>query len=112
VRLLEPLPRRDAHNALDEARALFERLGAFQWAGRARGELARVAGRAPSHANLTVTESRVADLVAEGRPNKEVAAALFVTVKGAEAHLSRVYRKLGINSRTELMRLYATRGAP
>ena len=104
--------RRDARDALEEARAIFERLGAARWEERARGELARVAGRAPSRETLTATERRVADLVAEGRSNKEVAAALFVTVKGVEAHLSRIYRKLGVRSRAELMRLYATRGAP
>jgi DNA-binding CsgD family transcriptional regulator len=104
--------RRDARDALEEACAIFDRLGALQWAGRARSELARVAGRPPSRENLTATESRVADLVAEGRSNKEVAAALFVTVKGVEAHLSRIYRKLGIKSRAELMRLFTTRGAP
>jgi DNA-binding CsgD family transcriptional regulator len=104
--------RRDARDALEEACAIFDRLGSSHWAARARGELARVAGRRPSLENLTATESRVADLVADGRSNKEVAAALFVTVKGVEAHLSRIYRKLGIKSRAELMRLYATRGAP
>jgi DNA-binding CsgD family transcriptional regulator len=104
--------RRDARDALEEACAIFDRLGASQWAARARGELARVAGRPPSREHLTATESRVADLVADGRSNKEVAAALFVTVKGVEAHLSRIYRKLGIKSRAELMHLYTTRGAP
>ena len=103
--------RRDARASLEEARAIFDRLGASGWAGRARGELARVAGRPPSGETLTATESRVADLVVEGRSNKEVAAALFVTVKGVEAHLSRIYRKLGIKSRAELMRLYASRSA-
>ena len=103
--------RRDARDALEEACAIFDRLGASQWAARARGELARVAGRPPSRDHLTATERRVADLVADGRSNKEVAAALFVTVKGVEAHLSRIYRKLGIKSRAELMHLYATRGA-
>ena len=103
--------RRDARDALEEACAIFDRLGASHWAARARGELARVAGRAPSRENLTGTESRVADLVAEGRSNKEVAAALFVTVKGVEAHLSRIYRKLGVKSRAELMHLYTRRGA-
>jgi DNA-binding NarL/FixJ family response regulator len=44
----------------------------------------------------------VAELVAQGRPNKEVAAALFVTVKTVEAHLSRIYAKLGVRSRAEL----------
>ena len=103
--------RRDARESLEEACAIFDRLGALQWA-RAHGELARVAGRPPSGENLTATESRVADLVADGRSNKEVAATLFVTVKSVEAHLSRIYRKLGIKSRAELMRLYTTRGAP
>jgi DNA-binding CsgD family transcriptional regulator len=100
---------RDARNALENACATFDRLGALRWAERARGELARVPGRPPSRESLTATEARVADLVAEGRANKEVAAALFVTVKGVEAHLSRIYRKLGIKSRAELMRLYAIR---
>lgn len=104
--------RRDARDSLEEACAIFDRLGALQWAARARGELARVAGRPPSGENLTATESRVADLVADGRSNKEVAAELFVTVKGVEAHLSRIYRKLGVKSRAELMRRYTTRGAP
>ena len=51
---------------------------------------------------LTPTEERVADLVAEGRSNKEVAGALFVSVRTVEANLTRVYAKLGIRSRTEL----------
>jgi DNA-binding CsgD family transcriptional regulator len=101
--------RRDARDALEEARATFDRLGAAHWAARVRGELARIAGRTPSGDALTATEARVAELVVEGRSNKEVAAALFVTVKGVEAHLSRIYRKLGVKSRAELIRLYATR---
>ena len=101
--------RRQAREALEEAGAIFGRLGALHWAARARSELARVAGRPPSGGTLTATERRVADLVSEGRSNKEVAAALFVTVKGVEAHLSRIYRKLDVKSRAELMRLYATR---
>jgi DNA-binding NarL/FixJ family response regulator len=44
----------------------------------------------------------VAELVAEGRTNKEVAAALFVTVLTVESNLTRIYSKLGIRSRTEL----------
>jgi DNA-binding NarL/FixJ family response regulator len=51
---------------------------------------------------LTATERRVAELVAEGRTNKEVAAALFVTVLTVESNLTRIYSKLGIRSRTEL----------
>jgi DNA-binding NarL/FixJ family response regulator len=55
---------------------------------------------------LTEAERRVAELVAEGMPNREVAATLFVTVKTVEAALSRVYRKLGIRSRAELARRF------
>jgi DNA-binding NarL/FixJ family response regulator len=45
---------------------------------------------------------RVAELAAEGRRNKEIAAAMYVTVATVEAHLSRVYRKLDVRSRAEL----------
>jgi DNA-binding NarL/FixJ family response regulator len=51
---------------------------------------------------LTETERRIAELVAEGLSNKEVAARLFVTVRTVEANLTKVYAKLGIRSRTEL----------
>jgi DNA-binding NarL/FixJ family response regulator len=44
----------------------------------------------------------VAELVAEGLSNKEVAARLFVSVRAVEANLSKVYAKLGIHSRTQL----------
>ncbi|HXF97830.1 MAG TPA: helix-turn-helix transcriptional regulator, partial [Gaiellaceae bacterium] len=69
---------------------------------RAREELARVSGRRPSASALTESEERVARLAAQGLSNKEIAAALFVTVHTVEAHLVRVYRKLGIRSRGEL----------
>lgn len=71
---------------------------------RARAELGRVPGRRPRGDSLTPTERRVAQLVADGKANKEVAAALFVTVKAVEANLSRVYAKLGIRSRAQLAR--------
>ena len=51
---------------------------------------------------MTPTEERVARLAAEGRSNKEIARALFVTVHTVEAHLSKTYEKLGIRSRTQL----------
>lgn len=93
--------RRAARDALEEAVQELERLGATLWAEKARAELARIGGRAAA-GGLTETERRVAELVAEGRSNKEVAAALYVTVKSVEANLSRVYAKLGLRSRTEL----------
>ena len=64
--------------------------------------LKRISGRQPASDELTETERQVADLAAQGRSNKEIAAALFMGVSTVEAHLSHVYRKLGIRSRTEL----------
>jgi DNA-binding CsgD family transcriptional regulator len=52
--------------------------------------------------SLTASERRVAQMAAEDVSNKEIAQALFVTVKTVEVHLSRVYRKLDIQSRREL----------
>ena len=66
----------------------------------ARQDLARLGRRKDD--DLTASEGRVAKLVAQGLSNKEVAAALFVTVHTVEVHLSRTYAKLGIRSRTQL----------
>lgn len=96
--------KRAARETIEDAAALFEQIGATAWARRARDELARIAGRRRVSTALTPTEQRVADLVAEGRSNKEVAAALHVTVKTVEGTLSRVYAKLGVRSRTALAR--------
>ena len=78
--------------------ALFDSLGAQPWAEKARAELARDqrARRAASDELTTKAERQVAELAAEGRKNKEIAAAMFVTVGTVETHLSRVYRKLGV----------------
>jgi len=61
--------------------------------------------------DLTVSEGRVAQLVAQGLSNKEVAQALFVTVHTVEVHLSKTYAKLGIRSRTQLAGVLAGAGA-
>jgi DNA-binding CsgD family transcriptional regulator len=90
-----------ARASLGEALASLEAMGAALWADRARAELARIGGRART-SGLTPTEERVAELVAEGRSNKQVADALFVSVRTVEANLTRIYAKLGIHSRTEL----------
>ena len=91
-----------ARAALAEAEARFSECGATLWQARAVAEAARIGGRGPATSELTPTERRVAELVARGSPNKSVAAALFVTVGTVEAHLSRVYAKLGVRSRAEL----------
>ncbi|HUQ21542.1 MAG TPA: AAA family ATPase [Gaiellaceae bacterium] len=91
-----------ARATLTEALDIFDSLGAPLWAEKAAAELARIPGRAGSSSDLSETERRVAELVAQGLSNKEVAARLFVTVRTVEANLSKVYAKLGIRSRTEL----------
>jgi DNA-binding CsgD family transcriptional regulator len=94
--------RREARATLEEALAVFERIGAALWAERARAELKRISGRAPAPGALTPAEERVAALVAEGKTNREVAAALFLSERTVEGHLSRVFAKLGIRHRTEI----------
>jgi DNA-binding CsgD family transcriptional regulator len=98
--------KRLAREAIEAARSEFERLGASLWVDRARAELARVGGRAPSPGELTPAERRIAELVAEGLTNKEVASRLFLAPKTVEAHLSRIYGKLGVRSRAELARKF------
>jgi DNA-binding CsgD family transcriptional regulator len=94
--------RRAAREALEGALAIFEELGARLWAEKARAELRRISGRRTSSEELTETERRVAELAGRGHTNKEIAAELYMGVSTVEAHLSRVYRKLGLRSRTEL----------
>ena len=96
--------KKEGRETLTKALEIFEVLGATVWADRTRAELARIGGRAPSSVTLTRTEEREAALVATGSTNREVAAALFVSVHTVEANLKRIYRKLGIRSRTELAR--------
>ncbi len=103
--------RLDARRSLEAALTAFERLGAALWADRARGEIARLGGRTPSSGELTTAERQVAELVAQGKANKEIAAALFVSVKTVEFHLGNVYRKLGVRSRVELARRLAGTGS-
>lgn len=96
--------RREARASLQEAVGILQTLGSPGWAARAQLELHRLGGRVSSDSSLTPTEQRVADLVAQGLANKQVAAALVVTIGTVEAHLTRIYAKLGVHSRTELVR--------
>jgi DNA-binding CsgD family transcriptional regulator len=106
----------EAREQLRAALETFERLGATPWGDRARGEL-RASGerlqRRETHEaeELTPQELRIALQVAEGKSNKEVAAAVFLSHKTVEFHLGRIYRKLDIQSRRELIRRFATGAA-
>jgi DNA-binding CsgD family transcriptional regulator len=97
--------KRAARDSIEAALAGFEELGAATWVERARAELGRIGGRTRTE-GLTPAERRVAALVAEGRTNREVAAALFLGERTVETHLSHVYAKLGVRSRAELARTF------
>jgi DNA-binding CsgD family transcriptional regulator len=109
-----------AREPLHDALILFESLGARPWAARTRAELAAsgVKDRRVTMTNagprsleeLSPQELQVARIAGRGQNNIEVAAALFVSRKTVEAHLTRVYRKLGIRSRTELARILLANG--
>ena len=95
--------RRAAKEALDEALEIFERVDSPRWAEQARTEIDAIGLRPAAEGDeLTPAEARVAELVASGLSNKEVAAALVVSPKTVEAHLGRIYRKLEIRRRSEL----------
>ncbi|MGW4546393.1 ATP-binding protein [Streptomyces violaceorubidus] len=101
----------------DEAARLFRRCRALPWLRRVEAAVAvRAAGTPPvpaaepdTLAGLAAMERQVASLVMEGATNREIAARLFVSVKTVEATLTRVYRKLGIRSRVDIVRLAAGR---
>ena len=94
--------RTDARHELEIAHAIFVKLGTPVHARQAATELASIGGRRRFENELTPVEQRVAHLVAAGKTNREVAAAMFTSVRTVESHLGRIYRKLGIRSRTEL----------
>jgi DNA-binding CsgD family transcriptional regulator len=109
--------RAEAREPLRRALGTFDALGARPWSEHALRELhatgERARRRAPdTAAELTPQELQVALLVADGATNKEAAAALFVSPKTIEAHLLRVYRKLGVHSRSELARRMLTPDTP
>ena len=105
--------RKRAREMLHRAVVAFDELGATAFASRTRAELAasgaRLRSTAEARESLTPREMQVALAVAEGASNEEVAAALYVTPKTVEYHLTRVYRKLGLRSRAELVLRFTQR---
>jgi len=94
--------KRAARDTLQQALAIFDHLGARLWSAKATAELARIGGRPAPTGSLTPTERCVAELVADGRTNQQVADQLFLSSKTVAAHLTAVYAKLGVRSRIEL----------
>jgi ATP/maltotriose-dependent transcriptional regulator MalT len=92
-----------ARQAMEQAIAAFDAIGSPGWAQQARSELGRVGGRRPrASGELTQSEQRVAELAAEGMSNKAIARELVVSLHTVEVHLSRVFAKLGVRSRSQL----------
>jgi DNA-binding CsgD family transcriptional regulator len=104
--------RRDAREQLRLALETFEAQGAEAWADRVRAEL-RASGetlrrrKSWEEEELTPQELQIALHVARGMTNREVGAALFLSHKTIEFHLGRIYRKLKMHSRAELIRRFA-----
>ena len=98
--------KRPARESIEAALEAFEAVGAAGWAAKARAELGHIGGRTRAE-GLTAAERRVAALVAAGRTNREVAAALFLGERTVASHLTHIYAKLGVRSRTELARQFA-----
>ena len=103
--------KRKARESLTRALGLFEGLGSPAWAQRVRDELGRVGLRADRPADagseLTAAEREVVELVISGLSNREVAEHLFMGQRTVESHLTHVYRKLGVRSRTQLAAAYS-----
>jgi DNA-binding CsgD family transcriptional regulator len=100
--------KRVAREALERAAAIFERLSARLWLEKAWSELRRIGGRTASDGELSETERRIVELVVAGRRNSEVAAELSLSPNTVAWNLSKIYRKLGVSSRTELAAQVAT----
>jgi DNA-binding CsgD family transcriptional regulator len=99
--------RLDAREQLRTAHDLFARFGMEAFAERARVELEATGEHArrrnPSTLDqLTPQEAEISRLAAEGRSNREIAAQLFISPSTVEYHLRKVFRKLGVKSRTQL----------
>ena len=115
-RLRRAKRRVDAREHLRSAIELFDGLGAAPWSEQARREL-RASGESiprrdpTAPEKLTPQELQIALQVAEGKTNRDVAAALFLSPKTVEFHLTRVYRKLNIHSRAELVLLFSSERA-
>jgi DNA-binding CsgD family transcriptional regulator len=100
-----------ARATFERALEIFELLGARLWAEKVRVELSHIGGRPSRPGTLTATEQSIADLVAAGHSNAEVAHELFLSPKTVEWNLSKIYKKLHVRSRTELTAKLAKKAA-
>jgi DNA-binding CsgD family transcriptional regulator len=93
-----------AKRTLEQALAMLEPLDAKIWVSRTRDELSRIGlRRARAAEGLTPAQHRVAELVASGLTNPEIARQLHMSLRTVESHLSRVYREHAVSSRSQLV---------
>ena len=99
--------RREARDQLRTALEMFDAMGLRGFADARRVELGATGEHARKHEvgtpeELTPQEAQIAALVSRGHANREIAAQLFVSPSTVEYHLRKVFRKLGVSSRTQL----------
>jgi len=105
--------RTEARTHLHIAQDLFDAMGMKAFADRARrerratGESARHRAAGPTGPQLTSQEEQIARLAAEGLTNPDIGARLFISAKTVQYHLSKVFTKLGIRSRSQLEQTFA-----
>jgi DNA-binding CsgD family transcriptional regulator len=102
--------RRDARDQLRTAYEMFASMGMAAFAERARVELLATGERArrrtaETQSQLSPQESQIARLAAQGVRNQEIASQLFISDRTVEYHLAKVFRKVGVSSRTQLARI-------
>jgi DNA-binding NarL/FixJ family response regulator len=102
-----------ARAAFLDAIEQFATCGAPAWREVAETELARldVPGRSRQPSELTDSERQIIAMVRDGSTNREIAAALYLSVKAVESQLTRLYRRLGVANRTQLLRMVDRGGA-
>jgi len=98
-----------ARAALSEAVRRYAAAGAGTWQESAAAELARLDGG--RGAGLTATEQGIVEMVRAGATNREIARAMFLSVKAVEANLTRLYRRLNVRNRSQLARTLDDTGA-
>jgi DNA-binding CsgD family transcriptional regulator len=101
--------KRDAREHLKIAYERFSEFGMEAFALRAQSELRATGERVRSISvktpyDLTPQEQRISELAAQGATNKEIAGQLYISAATVEYHLHKVFRKLGVTSRTQLAR--------
>jgi DNA-binding CsgD family transcriptional regulator len=97
-----------AREQLRTAHSMFDAMGAEAFAERARGELAAAGetvrtGTGPPRDELTAQEAQIACLARDGHTSREIGAQLFLSPRTVDWHLRKVFARLGIKSRKQLL---------